>query len=156
MKKLVCWLAVSGFAAVAMPAMAQTGSAAQRGDFAERMFNRMDVNGDGIVTRKEFTDYSNKRFDELDTNHDGKITREEMAAARDKARKKIGELFNQRFAAADANHDGALSRDEAQQMPGIARHFGEIDANHDGKVTRDEIRDYIAKIHGSGSGAQPR
>jgi Ca2+-binding EF-hand superfamily protein len=157
MKKILYLLAASALAAVAMPVMAANG-AAQSGDFAERMFNRMDANGDGVITKKEFEDYNSKRFDELDTNHDGKVSHAEMEAAREKARKKFGEQlrgrFNRRFDAADANHDGALNRDEAQQMPWIAQRFDEFDANHDGKVTRDEIREYMKKMQGSRGGMQ--
>jgi Ca2+-binding EF-hand superfamily protein len=156
MKKILCLLAASGLAVLAMPVAAGNVAAPQRGDFAERMFNRMDANGDGVITRKEFEDYNGKRFDELDTNHDGKVSRAEMEAARDKARKKLGEQlrrqFDRRFDAADANHDGALNRDEAQQMPWIAQRFDAFDANHDGKVTRDEVRDYMSKVRGNRRG----
>jgi Ca2+-binding EF-hand superfamily protein len=149
MKKIICLLAATYFAAVSVPAMARQGAAPQRGGAAEQMFGKVDANGDGVITRKEFEDYNNKRFDRLDANHDGKITPQEVQAALERARQRYHEQmrneFNRRFDAADANHDGALSKDEAKNMPGIARHFDELDTNHDGRITREEISAFMNK-----------
>ncbi len=124
----------------------------RHGDFADRMFDEMDANHDGVVTKKEFDAYHDKRFKELDANHDGKITREEMEAARTKMmgqmREQMREQLKKRFDEADTNHDGALTKEEAQKMPYVAEHFDEIDANHDGKVTLDEIEAAHAKMRG--------
>src|ERR1700733_5158246 len=47
---------------------------------ADTMFDGMDKNHDGVVTRKEYEEYSHKWFREADANHDGKLTREEFVA----------------------------------------------------------------------------
>lgn len=44
----------------------------------ERFFSRFDEDGDGLVSRKEFTGRP-ERFDRLDLNRDGQIDREELA-----------------------------------------------------------------------------
>jgi len=111
----------------------------KRGNFADRMFETMDANHDGAVTRKEFDAFHDQRFKQMDANHDGKISREEHDAMHQRFAGQMREHLKQRFAQADANKDGALSKEEAQQMPMVAAHFDEIDANHDGKVTLEEI-----------------
>ncbi len=49
----------------------------------ERMFARMDTNGDGVIDREEYRAQAMRRFDRLDTNKDGKIDPAERQAARD-------------------------------------------------------------------------
>jgi Ca2+-binding EF-hand superfamily protein len=128
------------------------------GDFADRMFDQMDANHDGVVTRKEFDDFHDKWFKEMDANHDGKITREELEAMHQKMagqmREQMLEQFKKRFEEADANHDGALTKEEAKKMPFVAEHFDELDANHDGKVTMAEIDAAMKKMHGHGGKMQ--
>lgn len=149
MNKPVCRIAVIScfiLAAAAPLAWADDGMM-RHGDFAERMFDNMDANHDGVVTRKEFDAFHDKWFKEMDANHDGKITREEMQAAR---KNMMEQHLKQRFDEADANHDGALTKEEAKKMPFVAEHFDEIDANHDGKVTMDEIKAAHEKMRGQG------
>lgn len=117
------------------------------------MFNEMDANHDGVVTKREFDAYHAKWFKELDANHDGKISREELDAFRQKWAQRLHARFRQRFDAADTNHDGALSREEASSMPFVARNFDQIDANHDGKVTMEEIQ--AAHRNMAGPGGMP-
>jgi Ca2+-binding EF-hand superfamily protein len=143
------------FAAAAPQALAQGGmmghggmmSPGNRGDW---MFDEMDTNHDGVVTKREFDAYHAKWFKELDANHDGKISREELDAHRQKWAQRMRARFQQRFDAADTNHDGALSREEATSMPFVARNFDQIDANHDGKVTMAEIQAAHGNMPGPG------
>ena len=53
-------------------------------------FRKMDVNGDGDVSRREFLG-SKEDFDRIDTDHDGIITLEEAEAFDAKMREKSGE-----------------------------------------------------------------
>lgn len=46
----------------------------------ERMWNEMDANSDGSISREESTAFGNKKFDERDANKDSKVTREEWDA----------------------------------------------------------------------------
>ena len=43
---------------------------------------RMDADGDGVVTREEFSAPMGRAFDRLDTNGDGRLSTEELAASR--------------------------------------------------------------------------
>jgi len=44
---------------------------------AERMFNHMDVNGDGVL---DVRDHEARFFDRMDANHDGVVSRAEFRA----------------------------------------------------------------------------
>lgn len=52
------------------------------GGMSERMFERMDLNHDGFITRDEIDKVTKARFEQLDKNHDGVLTADEMPAAR--------------------------------------------------------------------------
>jgi len=58
------------------PAMAGRG-------FGERMFARLDTNGDGVIDRDEFRAQAARRFDRMDTNKNGKVDAAERQAAHD-------------------------------------------------------------------------
>ena len=57
----------------------------------DRMFDEMDANHDGVITREESIAFSNKKFDERDTNHDGKVTRAEWDAFNEQKMKEMQE-----------------------------------------------------------------
>merc|ERR1712178_401513 len=44
---------------------------------AQNLFNQIDTNHDGVITREEYARLS--LFDQIDTNHEGVLTREEYA-----------------------------------------------------------------------------
>jgi hypothetical protein len=106
-------------------------------------------------------------FDRLDTNHDGNISRQEFMAGKPQVREErvmimrggpdeapgapggppmhgmqmrmhgMGMGFGGNlFEMADANHDGRVSLAEAQAA--ALAHFDKADLNHDGKITPDE------------------
>ncbi len=54
-----------------------------------KMLGRFDANGDGMVSKDEFSVKGMNRFEMLDANNDGKITREEVQAMAAKARKRF-------------------------------------------------------------------
>jgi hypothetical protein len=118
-------------------------------------------------------------FDRLDTNHDGNISRQEFMASKPQVREErvmimrgpdgapgaagmhgmhsMGDMHGMHamhmggmamgghmFDMADANHDGRVSLAEAQAA--ALAHFDKADLNHDGKITPDEhqqIREQI-------------
>merc|ERR1712151_505455 len=45
--------------------------------YAQNLFDQIDTNHDGVITRDEYARLS--LFDQIDTNHDGVITSEEYA-----------------------------------------------------------------------------
>lgn len=56
-----------------------------------KMFERTDTNGDGVISREEFSAKAERRFKKMDANSDGKVTKEEAknhhAAMREKYKK---------------------------------------------------------------------
>ena len=52
------------------------------GPRAERMFERMDTDNDGRVTRTDANAFAIARFARMDANADGQITKDERRAAR--------------------------------------------------------------------------
>jgi len=88
-------------------------------------------------------------FDRMDTNHDGSISRQEFNAAHAQMQERRviimkdgarghggGGMAEHLFGMADANHDGRVSLQEAETA--ALAHFDRIDANHDGKITPEE------------------
>lgn len=78
MKKALFYMAaVALLISIAAPAMAERdgkGFPPHRG----KLFERMDTDSDGTVTKEEFLKNAEKHFSELDTDNNGKITREEI------------------------------------------------------------------------------
>ncbi len=88
----------------------------------------MDKNGDGKVSRAEYTGAA-ALFDRLDANGDSFLDKEEAA----EGPKVMLELLR----SMDSNGDGKLSRDEFRGPP---ERFSQLDADNDGFVTLDEVR----------------
>lgn len=80
---------------------------------SDRRFNRMDANGDGVITADEMDGDGDgggrggRMLERADANNDGRITRAEMQAA-----------SQAMFRMMDANGDGTVSEDERPQFGG--------------------------------------
>lgn len=118
-------------------AAAQAQNAAPKTKFAE-----MDGNGDGRITRKEWTG-NDVSFAQQDGNGDGVLSGAEVAVSAAPAGSAGGAAKPDRRDAArlerlfkrlDANHDSRLSRQEWQNEK-----FDRLDDNHDKFVSRDEF-----------------
>jgi Ca2+-binding EF-hand superfamily protein len=87
---------------------------------AKKVFDLMDANQDGKVTKEEFMtfymEYAKKardaRFNRLDTNGDGKISRKEFMAIQIEEAEKIGKF---RFNRIDADRDGVITEEELKK-----------------------------------------
>ena len=58
------------------------------GGRGERMFNHQDSNDDGFVSLEEMLTHAEERFDRVDTDGDGILSEEEREAAREAARER--------------------------------------------------------------------
>ena len=75
-------VAVSVAAAFALPFSAGAADKASGNAGAEKMFQSLDKNKDGFLSKDEVKGTPHdKEFTTLDKNHDGKLTREEHASA---------------------------------------------------------------------------
>ena len=59
-----------------------------RHDRAQKMFERVDSNNDGIISKSEHLSNAEQRFTEMDANGDGKVTQEEAKAHHKERREK--------------------------------------------------------------------
>ena len=105
---------------------------------AER-FREMDKDGDGKISRAEFTGPA-PLFDRVDADKDGFITRAE--ATRFAAANAPGGQVANRFKAMDKDGDGKVTRAEFTGPPGV---FAAADADGDGALTLEELARYAGQ-----------
>lgn len=97
MKKIaLSALVASLLASAAAPALAAGEENGQNQRHRKGKFERMDSDGDGVVTKDEFMAHSEKRFSKMDADGDGKITKEESDAARARMKEKFGKMHDMR------------------------------------------------------------
>jgi len=137
------------------------------------MFEMLDANKDGTVTRAEASAAATRKFDEVDTNRDGVISQAERDAARQK-------MTDEHFRKMDADGNGQISLEEfrtahqkmheemrghgdgpmmsgdikkADALAKADEMFDRVDANKDGKITtaeRDAAMAHMMGRHGGG------
>lgn len=106
------------------------------------MFERLDTNKDGKITRAESKTLADQRFTSMDTNKDGAIVEAEIKAAHEKMRAE----WQEKHAAnksGDKSADGSNRKGHGghgghHKIPGAGGFFAKLDTNKDGKVTRAE------------------
>lgn len=91
MKKLLAMTALT--LAFASPALAEDGAKydGKKHHKGDMMFEKLDLNNDGEITREEFQAFHATKFTEMDTDGSGVITREEADAAKAKWKEKMKE-----------------------------------------------------------------
>lgn len=131
-------LVTSGCVATAVRAIAQP----RKPDFAQ-MLEKADADGDGNITKAEFTDARAKIFARLDRNGDGYLTKDDVPsfAARRNAN---GGRLQQAELMLDKDGDGRISRDEFVNSPSLL--FDRADTNHDGVVDKNELAAFKAAM----------
>ena len=114
----------------AYPALAQSQDQVQQ---LLANFGRVDVNGDGSISRAEYRTVQVARWPQIDRNSDGFLTLDDFPrVAVGRARTQLAEL-----AYLDTNGDGRLSRSE--MVDGEPPLFRRADRNGDGALTRSEV-----------------
>jgi len=78
----------------------------------DRMWERVDANKDGFVTREESLAANEQMFNKLDTNKDGKISKEERDAHFAEKKAKWEAKKKEMISKYDADKDGKLSKEE--------------------------------------------
>ncbi|WP_232493707.1 signal transduction protein [Novosphingobium kaempferiae] len=61
-----------------------------KGRMGDRVFSRMDANGNGFIEAAELDAIAAKRFDKRDVDHDGRLSGDERKAMVDEMREKAG------------------------------------------------------------------
>ncbi len=139
MKKItLAALVTLGLGAATLTALAQDG---HRGLRAEMQLEKIDLNGDGNITREEIEAGKAERFASADIDGSGAITFDEFNAfaEAEKARREA-ERRQRTFERLDANGDGQVSAEEhaAMKPARMERMFDRIDTDDDGVITEAE------------------
>jgi Ca2+-binding EF-hand superfamily protein len=129
---------LSGAALAGQAAPADQGTPGGRG---HGMMMRADTNGDGTISRAEFTAQSEARFVRMDKNGDGFITADEIGG-------KGGNGPGGGLMAADTDHDGKISR--AEFIAQSTERFAKLDANGDGQISGDEMKAVMERVREGG------
>ena len=137
MKKLITLIA-------ATLALALTAMSTQARPDPDRMFDRMDADGDGLLTLTEMQAREPRRLRKMDTNDDGGLSLDEMLSAMEahqekhkkrqaKRAERMANRVREQFTKLDENADGVVMPDEIRLAT-----FTDMDANGDGFVSKDE------------------
>ncbi|MCF1708837.1 EF-hand domain-containing protein [Tabrizicola sp. J26] len=108
------------------------------------MFEQIDVNSDGKITKDEVLAFRQSRIAGLDANKDNKITADELSAQMmQNMAQMVAQRSTQMIARLDVDGDGALSVEELAAGPMMGGGMGEMmferfDIDGDGAVTKDE------------------
>lgn len=122
------------------------------------IFEQIDANGDGTITKEEVLAFRQSRIAGLDANKDNKITADELCAQMmQNAAQMIQQRSAQMVARLDVDGDGALSVEELAAGPMMGggmteMMFERFDANGDGAITKDEASAAMAGRGGHGPG----
>ena len=122
---------------IGVAATAATVSAKPRG--GDR-FDKMDANGDGIVTAAEMDARQDALIDAADANGDGGVTAEEFRAYR-KAKRDERRAKNN----PDTNGDGVIDR--AEFLAKAEQRFDRLDKDNNGVISEDERRSKRGRHH---------
>jgi Ca2+-binding EF-hand superfamily protein len=128
-----------------------------RGPNFEQMFQELDANADGKLTKEEIEAGAAKRFADADTNGDGLLSKEELTAASEKrAESRRGNRIDRMFEHKDANNDGLLSQEEMasgkKRGMNADRMIERLDTDGDGAITLAEAEAAKGKWRGKRHG----
>jgi Ca2+-binding EF-hand superfamily protein len=108
------------------------------------MLHHADENGDGVITRAEFADARNKMFTRLDRNGDGYLTKDDRPRRFAASRGGNGNRLAEAMTLLDKDGDGRISRDEFVKGPSVV--FDRADKNRDGVIDTKEAEAFRATI----------
>lgn len=86
MKKLLL-IAAAGLVMQVTPVLADNHEGGEHGKKG-KMFEKHDLNSDGMISQDEFLEHAKKKFAEKDTNGDGSISKDEAKAGHEDKRSK--------------------------------------------------------------------
>ncbi|MFO0997082.1 MAG: EF-hand domain-containing protein [Alphaproteobacteria bacterium] len=106
------------------------------------LFQRLDRDKDGVISRAEFMQHRDDQFAMLDKNHDGVIDHEEYMAVQGPRGTTMSPqtraMREARFRRINTSGSGKISK--AEWDAESERLFNALDANKDGRITPEELR----------------
>jgi Ca2+-binding EF-hand superfamily protein len=110
-----------------------------RGEHGQRRFEALDSNKDGALSAEELAAGRAVLLKRMDPDGDGFVSREEFTNRRPdpRALERMRERREAVFKRLDTDGDGRIS---AAELDAAAPVFATLDRNGDGKITPDEMR----------------
>jgi Ca2+-binding EF-hand superfamily protein len=110
--------------------------AGMRAQFAQKYFDKLDANHDGVVTLDEYVAAAQAEFKVLDTAGNGQVTAAEIAAS-PKVQHRANHLAERMVRRLDTNGDGVVSQEE--YLADAQKQFARMDKNGDGFIDAEEM-----------------
>lgn len=162
-KTLFSAVTLAAMVAASFSTIANAGPGGRDGDRMGQMFifEEVDANSDGKVTKDEVTAYHAAKIAAMDTDKDGNLSEAEMIAAQDlrraeREKARETEMVKRMIENRDTNKDGVLSMDEmAPPADRGDKMFARADADGDGAISKaeaDAIKDKMAQRFGGRDG----
>jgi hypothetical protein len=95
-------------------------------------WEKLDANGDGVITLNELDSKQSEFFAEADSDGDGALSKEEMKAHHQK--KRAGKMAQH---LGDENGDGVVDRSEYDAAADVR--FDKLDADGNGVISEEEL-----------------
>lgn len=99
------------------------------------MFDKIDLNSDGFVDKKEYMAFAQKRYAKFDDNGDGNVTQTEFNESR--LVELMPSMAQSVFEDYDANKDGVVTKEEMMQKE--EGDFALMESDGDARVTKKEM-----------------
>jgi len=111
-------------------------SAGKPAQFAQKRFDALDTNHDGVVTQNEFVAKAIADFRQFDVRGTGKVMASDIAAS-PKTQERAARVAERIVKRLDTNGDGVVTLDEF--LAAAKQRFARIDKNADGFIDAGEI-----------------
>jgi len=119
------------------------------GHHSESRFNKVDTDGDGVVSQEEFQAQRASRIATVNVDGQPGLSFDEFVELREQRAKEFRERrFKRVFNRLDANDDGII--DDMELAARTDTMFDRIDANDDGALSKEEMMSHRWKRHHAG------
>lgn len=136
---------VSLLLATGLVAATWAGSALADKGHGGRFFERLDQDGNGLITREEMQASRERWFGRLDHDGDGFVTMADLDARQAEREARRQERRAHFFERLDGDQDGRISNAEFHASD--PSWLAEADSNGDGALSREELENAVRKKH---------